>query len=117
MLAETDQCFDKLHWLTSAHWMRSAWIGDEEEESVMGIDSDLKMKKKALRMNSERSQALFDCMAAKMNEASNEQCTAVVLQWRCPKLIACRWLVDHATLGSAILVLKIFPLHALLKTE
>ncbi|XP_003374876.1 conserved hypothetical protein [Trichinella spiralis] len=105
--------------------MRSAWIGDEKEESEMGIDSDLKMKKKALRMNSERSlllqglvlerererettrcqgelllsftagQALFDCMAAKMNEASNEQCTAVVLQWRCPKLIACRWLVSR----------------------
>ncbi|KRZ22995.1 hypothetical protein T4B_6157 [Trichinella pseudospiralis] len=27
----TDQRFDKLHcWLTSAHWMRSAWIGDEK---------------------------------------------------------------------------------------
>ncbi|KRY23734.1 hypothetical protein T12_11764 [Trichinella patagoniensis] len=36
----TDQRFDKLHWLTSAHWMRSAWIGDEKEKSEMGIDDE-----------------------------------------------------------------------------
>ncbi|KRZ62222.1 hypothetical protein T02_16532 [Trichinella nativa] len=39
-LAETDQRFDKLHRLTSAHWMRSAWIGDEKEESEMGIEDE-----------------------------------------------------------------------------
>ncbi|KRX79843.1 hypothetical protein T06_5631 [Trichinella sp. T6] len=40
MLAETDQRFDKLHRLTSAHWMRSTWIGDEKEESEMGIEDE-----------------------------------------------------------------------------
>ncbi|KRZ76640.1 hypothetical protein T10_2195 [Trichinella papuae] len=64
--------------------MRSAWIGEETEESEMEIDSDLKMnkkkkKKKELRMNSERSLLLQGLVLQerdyKMNEASNKQCS------------------------------------------